>query len=63
MRYPHAGKVSAQRGFAGRFKVKPGQTLSIELPPISGYSPFPESYWLIIVAIVAVAALAVATMR
>jgi hypothetical protein len=60
MRYPHAGKVTSQLGLAGRLKVKPGQTCSIELTPISGYSPFPESYWLIVLAIAAVASLALA---
>ena len=57
MRYPQAGKVSS---FARRLKRKPGQTLSMELPPISGYGPLPDSYWLIILAIVAVASLALA---
>jgi hypothetical protein len=60
MRYPHGGKVSSQPGFTGRFKVKPGQTCSIELQPISGYSPLPESYWLIMLAIAAIASLALA---
>lgn len=60
MRYPHAGKNSSQSRFGGRFRVKPGQTCSLELPPISGYAPFPESYWLIVLAIAAVAALALA---
>jgi hypothetical protein len=50
-----------QSGLTGRLKMRPGKTLSLELPPISGYGPLPDSCWvLLVLAIVAVLASAVA---
>jgi hypothetical protein len=47
-------------GFPWRLRVRPGQSCSIELPPISGYGPLPDSSWLLILALAAILVLLLA---
>jgi hypothetical protein len=63
MRDRVAAEIRSRLGLTARFKVRPGQSgAAIELPPIAGYGPLPDSSWLLIIlGIAAIVALAVPT--
>jgi hypothetical protein len=60
MRNRFASKIRSRLGLTGQFRVRPGQTAAIELPPIAGYGPLPESSWVLVIALAIVVGLALA---
>jgi hypothetical protein len=59
MRHPVVNNLKRRLGF----RMSPQGSISIDCPPIAGYGPLPESFWLIAIGIAAMIYLAVLSFR